>query len=77
MQYRDELPSQPKIELSFSSDWDKIIMIDYFSNTFGTTIYRSSLNFDASVIEKAEPTVHIIFLNERNIYKLANGSLLP
>lgn len=77
MQYRDELPSQPKIELSFSSDWDKIIMIDYFSNTFGTTIYRSSLDFDASVIEKAEPTVHVIFLNERNIYRLANGSLLP
>lgn len=77
LQYRNDLPSLPRIELSFSSDWDRIIMIDYFSNTFGATIYRTSLDFDASVIKKAYPTIHIIFLNERNIYKLADGSLLP
>ncbi len=77
LQYRDELPSLPRIEFSFSSDWDRIIMIDYFSNTFGTTIYRTSLDFDESVIKKAYPSIHVIFLNERNIYRLADGSLLP
>lgn len=77
MLYRDELPELPRIEFSFSSEWDRIIMIEYFSNTFGTTIYRTSLDFDESVIKKAYPSVHVIFLNEKNIYKLADGSLLP
>ena len=77
MQYRKELPSLPRIEFSFSSDWDRIIMIDYLSNTFGTAIYRSSPEFDAGVIKEADPSIHIIFLNEKNIYKLADGSLLP
>ena len=77
MQYRDDLPALPRIEFSFSSDWDRIIMIDYLSNTFGTAIYHNSLNFDADVIKEAYPTIHVIFLNERNIYKLADGSLLP
>lgn len=77
LQYHNELPQHPRVELSFSSDWDRIIMIDYFSNTFGATIYRTSLDFDASIIKKAYPSIHIIFLNERNIYKLADGSLLP
>ena len=77
MQYRDDLPSLPRIEFSFSSDWDRIIMIDYLSNTFGTAIYHNSLDFDADVIKEAYPTIHVIFLNERNIYKLADGSLLP
>ena len=31
MQYQDELPDQPRIAVQFSSDWDRIIMIDYFS----------------------------------------------
>ena len=77
MQYRDDLPALPRIEFSFSSDWDRIIMIDYLSNTFGTAIYHNSLDFDADVINEASPTIHVIFLNERNIYKLADGSLLP
>lgn len=77
MQYRDDLPSLPRIEFSFSSDWDRIIMIDYLSNTFGTAIYRNSLDFDAGVIKETYPTIHVIFLNERNIYRLADGSLLP
>jgi hypothetical protein len=77
MLYRDELPELPRIEFSFSSEWDRIIMIEYFSNSFGTTIYRTSLDFDESVIKKAYPSVHVIFLNEKNIYKLADGSLLP
>lgn len=77
MQYRDDLPTQPRIQFSFSSDWDRIIMIDYLSNTFGTAIYRTSLDFDEGVIKETNPSVHIIFLNEKNLYKLADGSLLP
>ncbi len=77
MQYRNDLPTNPRIEFSFSSDWDRIIMIDYFSNTFGTTIYRNSIDFDSNVIQKAAPSIHIIFLTEKNLDRLADGTLLP
>ena len=52
-------------------------MIDYFSNTFGTTIYRNSIDFDSNVIQKAAPSIHIIFLTEKNLDRLADGTLLP
>ena len=77
MQYSDELPPLPRIALQFSSDWDRIIMIDYFSNTFGTVIYRNSLDFNAQVISKTDPTYVICFIHERDLASIADGSMLP
>ncbi len=77
LEYKDELPSHPKMQFAFSSDWDRIIMIDYFSNTFGTTIYRNSTNFNGDVLKKNDPAYVIIFLHERDLGKLADGSMLP
>ncbi len=75
--YINSLPSHPKIQFAFSSDWDRIIMIDYFSNTFGTTIYRNSLSFNEDVLKKNGPRYVIIFLHEKDLGKLIDGSLLP
>ncbi len=77
MQYKDELPDLPRIALQFSSDWDRIIMIDYFSNTFGTAIYRTSLDFNAQVISKTDPSYVICFIHERDLAAIADGSMLP
>ena len=77
MLYKDELPSLPRIQLQFSNEWDRIIFIDYFSNTFGTTIYRTSVDFNEFVISKAEPSTVILFLHEKELSKLADGSKLP
>ncbi len=75
--YMEELPAFPRIEFCFASDWDRIIMIDYFSNTFGTTIYRSSLDFNAEVVKQTAPEYVILFLHEKDLGRLADGSMLP
>jgi hypothetical protein len=77
MQYKNELPDQPRIAVQFSSDWDRIIMIDYFSNTFGTAIYRTSLDFNPQIIMKTDPSYVICFIHERDLASIADGSMLP
>lgn len=75
--YKDELPTMPRIQFQFSSEWDKIIMIDYFSNTFGNTIYRTSPELNPTVIGKTDPAYVICFIHEKDLHMLADGSLLP
>lgn len=77
MLYSDELPALPRIQLQFSNEWDRIIFIDYFSNTFGTTIYRTSVDLNQSVLTKADPSYVILFLHEKELSKLIDGSMLP
>ncbi len=77
IQYKAELPSLPRVAIQFSSDWDRIIMIDYFSNTFGITIYRTSLDFNTQVITKTDPSYIICFIHERDLSVIADGSMLP
>ncbi len=77
MQYQDELPDQPRIAVQFSSDWDRIIMIDYFSNTFGTVVYRNALDFNTQVVTKTDPSFVICFIHERDLASIADGSMLP
>lgn len=77
MIYKTRLPSLPRIQMQFSNEWDRIIFIDYFSNTFGTTIYRTSLDLNESVIAKANPSYVILFLHEKELSRLIDGSMLP
>lgn len=77
MLYSNELPGLPRIQIGFSNEWDRIIFIDYFSNTFGTTIYRTSVDFNESVLTKADPSYVILFLHEKELSKLIDGSMLP
>ncbi len=77
MQYKDELLDQPRVAVQFSSDWDRIIMIDYFSNTFGTVIYRNALDFNTQVMTKTDPSYVICFIHERDLASIADGSMLP
>ncbi len=75
--YRDELTTAPRMQLQFSSVWDRIIMIDYFSNTFGNTIYRTSPVLNPTVIKKTDPAYVICFIHEKDLHMLADGSLMP
>ncbi len=76
-QYKNDLPAQPRIQFQFSSEWDRIIMIDYFSNTFGTAIYRTSPDLNADVITKTDPAYVICFIHEKDLAMLGDGSLMP
>ncbi len=75
--YKNEFAGTPRIQFCFSEDWDRIIMIDYLANTFGTTIYRSNLAFNSAVIEKADPEYTVYFLHEKDLHRLIDGSMLP
>lgn len=76
MLYKNELPSYPRVLLQYSSDWDRIIMTDYFSNTFGTTIYSTSASPTKEVLNK-DPAYVFCFIHEKDLVMLANGSLIP
>ncbi len=76
MLYKNELPSYPKVLLQFSSDWDRIIMTDYFSNTFATTIYSLSPAPTKEVLNK-DPAYFFCFIHEKDLAMLGNGSLMP
>ena len=77
MQYQNDLPADPRIQFQFSDEWDRIIMTDFFSNTFGRTIYRTSTDFNAAVLTKADPEYVICFIHEKELAKLGDGSMMP
>lgn len=76
MQYKNDLPSYPRMLLQYSSDWDRIIMTDYFSNTFGTVIYNLSSAPTKEMLNK-DPAYAFCFIHEKDLHLLADGSLMP
>ena len=77
IQYKSELPDQPRIQLQFASDWDRILMIDYFSNTFGRTICCLSPAVSKNVIKTTDPNYVFCFIHEKDLDMLIDGSLMP
>lgn len=77
IQYKSELPETPRIQLQFASEWDRILMIDYFSNTFGYTVYRTAVDYKPEVLSKTDASYVILFLHEKDLGKLSDGSMLP
>ena len=76
MQYKNDLPSHPRVLLQYSSDWDRIIMTDYFSNTFGTAIYNLSSSPTKEMLNK-DPAYVFCFIHEKDLGMLTDGSLMP
>lgn len=77
LEHKDELSTAVRLQLQFSSEWDRIIMIDYLSNTFGNTVYRTSPELNPTVLNKTEPEYVICFIHEKDLPMLADGSLMP
>ncbi len=75
--YKSELPSQPRMQFQFSSEWDRILMIDYFSNTFGKVIYRTSTDLNTNVVSKTDPAYVFCFIHEKDLAMLSDGSMMP
>jgi hypothetical protein len=76
MQFKNDLPSYPRVLLQYSSDWDRIIMTDYFSNTFGTVIYNLSSAPTKEMLNK-DPAFAFCFIHEKDLPVLTDGSLIP
>lgn len=75
--YKKDLPAEPRMLFQFSSEWDRIIMIDYFSNTFGTAIYRTSTDLRSNVVSKTDPAYVFCFIHEKDLAMLGDGSMMP
>jgi hypothetical protein len=75
--YRDVLPSRPIIQFQFSTEWDRIIMIDYYSNTFGTTAYTTTPEYNRDVLDATKATSVVLFIHENELELLRDPSLLP
>ncbi|MGM9643079.1 MAG: hypothetical protein ACI3XI_07700 [Eubacteriales bacterium] len=77
IEYKSEFDHTPRVAFCFADEWDRIIMIDYLSNTFGTAVYRNDLAFNGAVIEKTNPKYIVFFLHEKDLGRLIDGSMLP
>ncbi len=77
LDYRDVLPSRPIVQFQFSTEWDRIIMIDYYSNTFGTTAYTTTLSFNQKVLDATSASHIVFFIHEYELHLLRDSSLLP
>lgn len=77
IEYKSEFYGTPRVAFCFADEWDRIIMIDYLSNTFGTTIYKNDLDFNGAVIDKTNPEYTVFFLHEKDLGRLIDGSMLP
>lgn len=77
IEYKSEFDGTPRVAFCFADEWDRIIMIDYLSNTFGTTIYKNDLDFNGAVIDKTNPEYTVFFLHEKDLGRLIDGSMLP
>ena len=76
IQYKNEVAAYPKVLLQFSDDWDRIIMTDYFSNTFATTMYSIAPRVTKEMLNK-DPHYVFFFIHENELHKFIDGSLMP
>lgn len=77
LNYRDILPSRPIVQLQFSNEWDRIIMIDYFSNTFGTTAYTTTPEYSEKVLDATRASYVVLFFHENELEMIKNPALMP
>ena len=71
-EYRDEIPVKPTVLLEFLSgdEWDKILLSEYFSGTFGDVGYRFGHDLSTDAIGRFRPQVVIQFIHENELSAL-------
>ena len=68
-EFRDLLPDSPSVLFEFteSNEWDRILLTDYFSNTFGQCGYRTSAEFSTDAVQSINASRVIIFVHENEL----------
>lgn len=76
--YRDDMPTYPLVLLEFNEgdEWDKMLMYEYFSNTFGTAAYRVGNSFAGNTIKDLAPQVVVQFVRENAIGTLIDERVM-
>lgn len=69
------LPTHPAVLIEFADggEWDKILMYEYFSNTFGNVGYRIGQKYSHSDVTQFGPDVVIQFLHENELSTLIDS----
>ena len=62
--------------LEFSSEWDRILLMPYFSNTYSQVTYKDNHQFSRLAVEHMNPTVVVQFVHEHEIYDLLDSNTL-
>lgn len=77
-EYRDDLPTYPLVLLEFNEgdEWDKMLMYEYFSNTFGTAAYRVGSRFAGNTIKDLAPRVVVQFVRESSLGMLIDEQVV-
>lgn len=76
-EYRNAVPSHPTVLVEFNDggEWDKVLMYEYFSNTFGNMGYRIGQSFSPADIEQFGPRVVVQFLHENELSALLDAEV--
>lgn len=70
------LGSDDVVLLEFTNDWDRILMMPYFSNTYSQVAYKNNHQFSGLTVENLQPTVVVQFIHEYELYDLLDSNTL-
>lgn len=76
VEYKGKIPSRPVLLLEFSDEWDKIQLMPYFSNTFGTVAYKTSPSFSLYAVDYVNPNLVVQFIHENELTSLIDEQVM-
>ncbi len=74
--YKDEIPNRPAVLLEFSEDWDKILLMPYFSNTFGVAAYKTNPAYSQMAVDYLSPAAVVQFIHESELEQLLDETIM-
>ena len=64
------------ILLEFINEWDRVLLMPYFSNTFSQVAYKSNHQFSGLTVDNLRPTAVVQFVHESELYELLDSNTL-
>lgn len=68
--------SDDVVLLEFTNDWDRILLMPYFSNTYSQVAYKNNHQFSGLAVDNLKPTVVVQFIHEYELYDLLDSNTL-
>ncbi len=62
--------------LEFTSEWDRALLMPYFSNTYSEVTYKDNHQFSRLAVDHLNPSVVVQFIHEYEIYDLLDANTL-
>lgn len=73
-EYADEVSDT--VLLEFTDEWDRVLLMPYFSNTFSEVAYKNNHQFSGLNIDNLRPSVVVQFIHEYELYELLDSNTL-